>query len=95
MADRTRNQQGELQELTAIEPKVLQRSLINDLSERDRAVECRNVRNDFNRLRNIADLQLRVLDKRSSHLHHEAREHLRAESRCTNFDAIRADRLGG
>src|SRR6185436_196135 len=50
--DRTRNQQSELQELTAIERKVLQRSLIDNLSERDRPLECRNVRNDFNRLRN-------------------------------------------
>src|SRR5262249_53350846 len=87
--DRTRNQKGELHELTAIERNVLQRSLIDDLSEPDRPLDWRNVRSDFDRLGKIADLELKVVDNRLSPLHDETREHFRAEPCRLNFDAIR------
>jgi len=76
--DRTGNEQGELQNLAAIEGDVLDCPAIDDLPKGHRSLDRRHVRDDVDRFRDITDLQLKVLNDRSTYLDHEPREDRRA-----------------
>lgn len=54
-----------------------------------------NLRDDGNGFADASDLELKVQEDRSSHLHNETREHRRTEPCRLNFDAIRTNRQKG